>query len=166
MRKLEMVEYLPEYSLPGVYFRLGEYVADFGTSKEAIGYYQKVLDSKLTAIDDEEIHRHYTMFNVMAQSELEKLEPKPAKTDCWVASELYGPASQEVQVLRCWRDSVLSRRTLGRWFIACYYRTGPAIAMTIKKCQPLGAVLRVLIVGPCVALCSHLLIGGKEGRYE
>jgi hypothetical protein len=165
MKKLGLVEYLPEYSLPGVYFRLGEYIADFGKSEDADVQYRRVIDSKLTSIDDEAIHRHYAMFRAMAKIELEKSEPRSSKPDCWVATVLYGQSSEEIRLLRWFRDSVLSNSTLGRLSVSCYYHTGPLMAICMRRCPPLGTILRVMLVAPTLAISKRRFTRIRRGEH-
>lgn len=59
---------------------------------------------------------------------------QPQKDECYVATACYGDANApEVQILREWRDSVLSKRIVGQIFIKCYYKAGPSFAKWIIK---------------------------------
>ena len=58
----------------------------------------------------------------------------PPNTGCFVATACYGDSdAPEVQILRHWRDSVLTERVLGRIFIKLYYIIGPLLSNWMKK---------------------------------
>jgi cold shock CspA family protein len=64
---------------------------------------------------------------------------------CFVASAVYGADSQEVAALRRFRDSTLRRTTLGRMFIAAYYKVSPAMSLWISGMPVARGVVRLLL---------------------
>jgi hypothetical protein len=52
---------------------------------------------------------------------------------CFIASEVYGPVSDETNVLRTFRDTVLLPKSWGRALVSVYYDISPAIALVIRK---------------------------------
>lgn len=63
------------------------------------------------------------------------------RSGCFVATVTYGDEDfVEVQFLRSFRDEVLSRSLLGRFFIRVYYQVGPYVARVVE----LSPTLRVL----------------------
>jgi hypothetical protein len=158
LTKLTLTTHLPEPALPCVYIRLGEYAAETGKKEEAKQHYQKVLDAKLTALDDEAAQRQYAMMRVGAKMELEKLSASKSdsSSSCWVATVVYGGESHEVRVLRAFRDTVLCDSTLGRGFINLYYYTGPHIANAARRSQILRWLLRVHL-SPTIGLIGRLI---------
>ncbi len=69
---------------------------------------------------------------------------------CFVATACYGGADHHAVVtLRRFRDLVLRRSLMGRWFIAWYYHYGPALAAVIVA----HPWLRI-VCGPCIGLLA------------
>lgn len=57
-------------------------------------------------------------------------------SSCFVATVSYGtPLAEELDVLRSWRDTVLSRFFFGRMFIRVYYKYGPSWAVWVGKSE-------------------------------
>ena len=79
----------------------------------------------------------------------EEDEQKP----CFVATAAYGtPMSEEVDILRKFRDELLLGNPAGRTFVAVYYKLSPPIAKSISEHQVLRTVIRECCVNPAVAL--------------
>lgn len=55
------------------------------------------------------------------------------KSQCFVATAIYGAHSPEVSMLRRWRDSFLVRNLFGRGFINLYYKIGPGLASYVGR---------------------------------
>jgi curved DNA-binding protein CbpA len=67
-------------------------------------------------------------------------------SSCFVATAAYGsPLAEELDVLRLWRDKVLRTRTMGRRFIAIYYRIGPAFAKLVDRSDALKLSVRFVV---------------------
>ncbi len=65
---------------------------------------------------------------------------------CFVATSTYGDEDfVEVQFLRAFRDSVLSRSYSGRFFTTFYYRVSPYLAWAIEKVPILKSMIRRLL---------------------
>jgi hypothetical protein len=57
-----------------------------------------------------------------------------ASDDCFVATAVYGDSSHpDVVLLRKYRDQILSRTVVGRFFISFYWLVGPVLARTLIK---------------------------------
>lgn len=166
LSKLVLADHLSNKFFPGVYYRLGEYAETFGNRNDAKQFFRRVLDSNLTAVDDDAAHRHYVMLRAGAQLELDKLarSAKHDQSKCWVASALYGERSPEVRVLRAFRDSVLTQSIFGRILVDCYYRTGPHIAEAAKRFPIVGGVLRAFVVSPVVRLATLVCLTPRKKR--
>jgi len=79
----------------------------------------------------------------------EEEEQKP----CFVATAAYGtPMSEEVDILRQFRDELLLNNPVGRAFVAAYYKLSPPIAESISEHQVLRTVVRECFVNPVVVL--------------
>lgn len=66
---------------------------------------------------------------------------------CFVATACFGDTNApEVVSLRCFRDSVLSKSTLGRGFIGWYYANGPILAEYTKKSTLLRYIGRSFVL--------------------
>lgn len=77
-------------------------------------------------------------------------------TPCFIATVSYGSAlAEEVSVLRRARDRYLLTHSLGRAFVAGYYRVGAQLAAWIAPHPTLRAVLRELLT-PLVRLARQL----------
>lgn len=48
--------------------------------------------------------------------------------DCWIATTIYPPSSEQLKILRGFRDGPLSQTEWGRRLIGKYYRSGPSMA--------------------------------------
>lgn len=84
---------------------------------------------------------------------LQKGGPSQSKSGCFIATAAFGSAlAPEVVFLREFRDRVLSRSCLGRWFIRTYYRMSPPLASLISKERFLRAAVRLLVLSPAVCL--------------
>lgn len=79
-------------------------------------------------------------------------ENKRKKGGCFIATCVYGENAEETNLLRRFRDEMLSTHYFGRLFINTYYKTSPLISNflsnkpNLKKIakQPLGIFVRLL----------------------
>ncbi|WP_406625409.1 CFI-box-CTERM domain-containing protein [Acidovorax sp. SDU_ACID1] len=82
---------------------------------------------------------------------------------CFVATCVFGPDAAETQVLRTYRDVVLTRRRWGQWAVAAYYRTSPTVCRVLDRSPVMAAcvraVLRIVVAG-----CRNTLTGGKSWK--
>ena len=82
----------------------------------------------------------------------EEDEQKP----CFVATAAYGtPVSEEIDILRQFRDELLLGNPVGRKFVAAYYKLSPSIAESISEHQVLRTVVRECFVNPVVVLVKR-----------
>ena len=67
-------------------------------------------------------------------------------SDCFIATAAFGSyLDSHVIVLRNFRDTILLKSNLGRWFVSEYYQHSPAIASIIRANPILKWVTRVLL---------------------
>jgi cold shock CspA family protein/predicted RNA-binding Zn-ribbon protein involved in translation (DUF1610 family) len=67
-------------------------------------------------------------------------------SSCFIATAVYGDVyAPEVIALRRFRDETLEPNTLGRLFIALYYRLSPPIARFLSRHRVLSAFVRLLL---------------------
>lgn len=79
-----------------------------------------------------------------------RVPSKNAKTGCFIATAAYGtPFSQEIEILRYWRDVALKRSFVGNMFINVYYFLSPPIANFIKD-KPVLRKSVLMILNPFV----------------
>ena len=65
---------------------------------------------------------------------------------CFIATAAFGtPFSEELNVLRDWRDQSLNQSSYGRLFIQAYYATSPRIADFIRRHAGARAATRILL---------------------
>jgi hypothetical protein len=64
---------------------------------------------------------------------------------CFIATELYGNNSVQVDLLRRYRDQFLLKWRVGRGFVAGYYRLGPRVVRSMRKSALLRSILQRLV---------------------
>jgi hypothetical protein len=70
----------------------------------------------------------------------------PTGIQCFIATAAYGsPMAPELDVLRAYRDEVLSQSALGRTFTEGYYQMSPPIARFIANKPTLRALVRGIL---------------------
>ena len=73
---------------------------------------------------------------------------------CFIATAAYGtPMTEEVQILRDFRDEYLLTNPIGEAFVDFYYRTSPLIAQFITEHPNLKPIIRTALV-PAVAMST------------
>lgn len=73
-------------------------------------------------------------------------DKKKQKEGCYIATALYGSyESEEVIVLRRFRDNVLKRNFFGKIFIEIYYFISPYFVKLTKNISPLNYLLRLIL---------------------
>ncbi len=74
---------------------------------------------------------------------------------CFIATACYGDYDHpNVQVLRQFRDNVMSKSRVGKALISVYYKISPSIAKLIEKNNILKIVIRLILIYPLVKLTS------------
>ena len=69
-----------------------------------------------------------------------------AKKGCFIATAAYGSSlSQEVFILRRWRDRLLLKKPFGRIFVNAYYKISPPIARIIEKSKILKRLVKAIL---------------------
>jgi hypothetical protein len=71
--------------------------------------------------------------------------PKSSSSWCFIASQVYGPASWETNVLRQWRDEKLLSTAVGRRFVVTYYQVSPPIARMLSRSPLLERLTRRIL---------------------
>jgi len=65
---------------------------------------------------------------------------------CFIATAAYGtPMTEEIKVLRSWRDQALLTNRGGRTLVKIYYMISPSIASHIRGSETKRRVFRTLI---------------------
>lgn len=86
----------------------------------------------------------------------------PKEKACFIATAALGSAAApQLVVLRQFRDGCLHSTSLGRLFIAGYYRFSPLIAVTVSRHPRFRVLVRDWLVLPAVAIVSKLRLGNK-----
>ncbi len=80
---------------------------------------------------------------------------------CFIATEVFGPMSFEVEVLRRFRDTYLRSTIPGRWFISIYERVAPFCSVYLHTHPVLKTIVRMGLIP--VAYTAWLLFGGGGG---
>jgi hypothetical protein len=88
----------------------------------------------------------------------------PDKGGCFIATAAYGADwYAEVQTLRDFRDVYLLRNIAGRWFVARYYESSPAVADYIRAHPIVKPIVRALLT-PLVVVALFLLGSGVAAK--
>jgi len=83
---------------------------------------------------------------------------------CFVATACYGTQdAEDVATLRAYRDTVLKKSSLGRFFVEKYYKYGPYLASIIRDRKVFMYLGRVLI---CVPLAKLAKLALRERQYK
>ena len=70
----------------------------------------------------------------------------PFISNCFIATAVYGtPFSNEVEILKYWRDNKLRKSYIGKLFIKFYYILSPSIANFIKNKPLLKKVIKIIL---------------------
>ncbi len=78
-------------------------------------------------------------------------QQKAKKSKCFIATACFGtPVAPEVKLLCSFRDRVLTKRRIGRAFIAGYYAFSPGIASWLDKHDWSRAFVRHILIPPVV----------------
>jgi len=64
---------------------------------------------------------------------------------CFIATELYGGDSDQVAILRRFRDRVPLSNYLGRRFVTAYYRLGPRIIKVMRRSTMVRFLLQAVV---------------------
>jgi len=84
-------------------------------------------------------------------------EDESKEQACFIATAACGTRlSQEVEVLRQFRDEFLIPHPVGRALVAIYYKLSPPLAGFISKRRTLRSVVRECLVNPAVALSKAI----------
>ena len=76
---------------------------------------------------------------------------------CFIATAAHGTEmADDVVVLRKFRDEILMKSELGRWFVEEYYKYSPTVADMIREREPLKAITRVALK-PLVLIADQML---------
>jgi hypothetical protein len=82
-------------------------------------------------------------------STLTRTTPKPTSSGssgssgCYIATMAYGDYDHpQVMILRQFRDNVLDKYTVGRWFIRYYYHYSPKLVMQLKNKKNINSLIR------------------------
>jgi len=81
---------------------------------------------------------------------------KGGKTGCFIATVVCGIDSEEVRILRRFRDNVLADSAAGRLLVRIYYRISPAIASVIASSPKARYIVRRAFIQPCAKLADKL----------
>ncbi|MEO0091469.1 MAG: CFI-box-CTERM domain-containing protein [candidate division WOR-3 bacterium] len=89
------------------------------------------------------------------------------KRGCFIATAVYGsPMAKEVNLLQCFRDEILLKFILGRFFVSTYYLFSPLIAKVISGSDLLRNVVRTLIISPLLRIEKRKLAKNEKKLNE
>ena len=98
-----------------------------------------------------------TTTSIPVDSTTTTIDSEPIDSGLCPSEKLYGEDSEEVEVLRYFRDSVLSTTPEGRELIRLYYQWSPAITMAIQNDETFKEKVKKIIDGVLL-----LIIGGAK----
>lgn len=88
------------------------------------------------------------------------------ESECFIATATYGtPYAEEIDLLRDFRDDVLLRITLGRFFVKMYYLFSPPVARWISQKEWRQDLVRVLVIRPVLFILSFI-DSDASGRHS
>lgn len=87
-----------------------------------------------------------------------KIETKSG-AQCFIATTCFGPESEEVLVLKSWRDRSLQQSPAGRRLIGWYYGIGPTVAKFLQQ----HPVIKATVKGSLRGVVGLLKIAGFKG---
>jgi len=86
-------------------------------------------------------------------------ELRPAKSGCFIATAAFGTKYvNEVIYLSNFRDKVLQKYILGRYFIKFYYKISPFLASIIEDHSTLKYLVRNILIKPMIHLMNYFKI--------
>jgi hypothetical protein len=87
-----------------------------------------------------------TMQNTFNQLNTIKGKGSSSSGDCYIATMAYGSYEHpQVMILRQFRDTVLDKSILGKWFIKAYYRYSPTLVEKLKDKKTANDVIRKIL---------------------
>jgi len=111
---------------------------------------------------------HSTTYSVTVNTSAQNLAGNPLVADyvwgfntellsgCFIATAAYGTdTTEEIQILREFRDNALLNNKLGAEFVSLYYQFSPPIAEYISRHEVLRTIVREFIVDPVVAIVER-----------
>ena len=118
--------------------------------------------------DDRIIVRGFVMKGVLyARLIVDQWGTEIGRAQCVVATAAFAdPWAREVEILRQWRDLVLSQCSLGRALVAWYWRAGPRMAAPVSRSRALRAMVRLALLPVCAVAAVAVMIAMKGHRYE
>jgi len=91
------------------------------------------------------VNKNWNKWIYFIDSEPKRSIVKGPKEGCFIATVTFGEMHPVVKDLRKYRDDVLGKSFLGRWFINKYYYFGPFASKVVKKSRTLLLLSRQLI---------------------
>jgi len=81
---------------------------------------------------------------------------------CFIATEVFGPLSFEVEVLRTFRDKIILSSEPGKWFVSLYYKYSPFWAVFLHNRPFLKGLVRIALVP--VVFGAWLILEGAASK--
>ena len=86
------------------------------------------------------------IIRIYGEDKPERIEAYCYCSSCFIATAAFGtPLAEEINILRWYRDNILTRTTKGKVFVRSYYTISPPIAKLVEKCSLLRYVTRKAI---------------------
>jgi len=124
--------------------------------KCALGLLYAQAGRKKSAIEQLEKAVELEPNNIEFRKELDRVRSQ--SKGCFIASAVYGsPISKEVNMLRCFRDEILLKSFLGRFFVSTYYLLSPPIAKIVASSDFLRSIVRSILINPLLKLAKRNL---------
>ncbi len=123
-------------------------------SDEGLEYWKDILEKIKRGLPDKYLTQEISSDNL----NLNQLPPKPntprrrvnnpppKNEGCYIATAVYGSyEAPEVIILRQFRDNILKKTYLGRWFIKTYYYLSPPVSEKLKNAKFINKFIRSLL---------------------
>ena len=163
--KIAIFDYLPTNPLISSLLAAGCLYVDQKKPELAAACFRRVLQADVVNPVDE------TSFQEKARSRarenLRIIAEHGARPQCFIATAALGsPLCAEIELLRSYRDKILSRSFAGRAFIWIYSKSGPHLAWVVHKCTLAQTAATWLLVKPLLTFARAQLQGAERGESD
>jgi hypothetical protein len=158
--KLHLFDYLSAPPLL-LLLALGELYMDKRDTELARQTFGKILEVPVTPADECEADVRES-----AKHQLKALDSQVAKrSGCFIATAVYGGSdTDEIAVLRQFRDNSLVTRPIGKLFVSFYYAFSPSVAKLLERSEVSRKIVKRFLLCPVLAVVKHAICKTNKSR--